>query len=142
MSIDTDGILQRATENIMSESDTLHELNTAAQEIAWQENVSKNKFALPKALPSFVVMNAEFLQQFKDADNFQLFSVKEDFFPIEKRHIAAGSGDLVCGLSELEGWVCGFKNTDPDSYGFIPKSILNFEKMITPSATRRTLTVE
>jgi hypothetical protein len=37
-----------------------------------------------------------------------------DFYPLEKRHLGARRDSNVCGISEKDGWVCGFVDTNPN----------------------------
>ena len=50
-----------------------------------------------------------------------------DFHAMEDRHLNAQGGDIFNGFTEEGNWVCGFMDTSPGKFGFLPKNYLKFE---------------
>jgi hypothetical protein len=69
-------------------------------------------------------LNADYLAQFKDQKEFNMYRVTVDFHPTEERHLEAHTGDIVSGMHELNGWILGFTDDNPDTFGFIPEDYL------------------
>ena len=57
-----------------------------------------------------------------------------DFHPLEKRHLAVRIGEMFSSFKEEKGWLCGFKDVNPNAFGFVPKIYLKFDHE-TKSAT-------
>jgi hypothetical protein len=55
-----------------------------------------------------------------------MYRVTQDFHPVEERHLEAQTGDIVSGMHELNGWILGFTDDKPDTFGFIPEVYLQF----------------
>ena len=72
-------------------------------------------------------MTESYLQQFKQTQNFQVYRVTCDFFPLEKRHLQVSKGEIISGFTEENGWICSFKDVSPNHFGFVPKNYLKFE---------------
>jgi len=91
-------------------------------------NMSKNKSALPKDLPKGIRVDNSFLEEQTNAASFDMYKVEIDFYPTEKRHIAVSAGQIFSGCTEINGWVFGFMDNSPSSFGFVPKTFLKFER--------------
>lgn len=55
-----------------------------------------------------------------------MYRVTVDFHPTEERHLQAQNGDIVSGMHEVNGWILGFTDDNPDTFGFIPEDFLQF----------------
>jgi len=61
-------------------------------ETSFLMNMSKNKSPLPKPLLKGINVDNTFLEQQTNAESFDLYKVKTEFFPTENRHIVASLG--------------------------------------------------
>ena len=113
LSIDTDTILKNAA------------LNTSMQ--SENQTKGKNSLPLPNPLRPETQITEAYLKQFKKTQNFQVYRVICDFYPLEKRHLQVSNGELISGFSEEDGWICAFKDVSPNHFGFVPKDYLKFE---------------
>jgi hypothetical protein len=96
--------------------------------MTFAENRTKNEFDLPDPLPASVVMDGDFYNSLKEKTTFELYTLQADFHPTDQRHLAAKRGERLCAVRELNGWVCGFVETVPNTYGFVPMEILSKEE--------------
>lgn len=75
-------------------------------------------------------MTEEYLKQFNQTQNFKVYRVLCDFYPLEKRHLNVNRDDKVIGFSEEDGWICCFKENSKKDFGFVPKDYyLKFEHL-------------
>ena len=112
LSLDTDTILKNADINESMTSDAHH---------------GKNALPLPQPLPERIQITEAYLKQFKNQQNFQVYRVTCDFFPLEKRHLGVSKDEIISGFTEENGWICAFKDISPNHFGFVPKGYLKFE---------------
>ena len=86
-----------------------------------------NKLPLPEPLNPALLMNDQYLNKFRNTKTFNVYKVITDFYATEDRHLSAQGGDTFNGFSEEGNWVCGFKDTSPGKFGFLPKNYLKFD---------------
>ena len=131
MSIDTNAIIKGVE----------YQLNTSADELG--EAGSESQIRMPGELDPSIVINEQYLRQFKTTKNFKVFRVKTDFFPLEKRHLGAKKDELISSFHEVMNgtWACAFKESQPNVFGFIPMSYLELEHVtnsqnVTPTSKK------
>ena len=86
-----------------------------------------NKIPLPEPLDPTIEMNDQYLNKFKRTKNFTVYRVTTDFHPTDPRHLSAQTGNLVSGFSDEGNWICAFRDTSPNRFGFVPKNYLKFD---------------
>lgn len=113
ISLDTEAIMRQANENLETSQGSVM-------------SMIENKIPLPKPIDKSISLNQEFLETFRQVKNFKLYNVQCDFVGTESRHLSAKQGNIICGFHEVQGWVCGFQDTNPTHFGFVPKNYLQF----------------
>jgi len=89
----------------------------------------KNALPLPQRLADSIQITEAYLKQFHKTQNFQVYRVLADFFPLDKRHLRVNKGEKVVGFAEQSGWICAFKESSKKDFGFVPKEFyLKFER--------------
>ena len=116
MSIDTDTILRNANQQI--------ETSMTSE----QDDFGRNAIPLPDPISSSIQITDQYLQRFKQTQNFEVYKVICNFFPNENRHLQVNSGEIVSGVTEENGWILCFKDVSPNHFGFVPKNYLKFER--------------
>ena len=86
-----------------------------------------NKLPLPEPLDPQVQINDQYLNKFKRNKNFTVYRVVNEFQAVEPRHLSAQSGSLVSGFADEGNWICAFRDTSPNRFGFVPKNYLRFD---------------
>ena len=86
-----------------------------------------NKLPIPEPLNPDLLMNDQYLNKFRNLRAFNVYKVIVDFHAMEDRHLNAQGGDIFNGFTEEGNWVCGFMDTSPGKFGFLPKNYLKFE---------------
>jgi hypothetical protein len=111
------------TMKILAEADSTYNMNE--QENHYTSNAKRNEIALPsEPIPQEIVLDADYLGQFKEQKEFNMYRVTQDFHPMEERHLEAQTGDIVSGMQDINGWILGFTDDKPDTFGFIPDNYL------------------
>ena len=88
----------------------------------------KNALPLPEPLADRIQITEAYLKQFKQTQNFQVYRVQCDFYPLDsQRHLRVTKGEIISGFYEISGWICAFKDVSPNHFGFVPKNYLKFE---------------
>lgn len=118
--IDVDTILKNAT-------DGLDDSSVASSAFVGDSRLGDNRLPLPEPLDRNIMINDQYLNKFKRTQNFTVYRVVSDFHGLEPRHLSAHTGSLVSGFADEGNWVCAFRDTSPNKFGFLPKNYLKFD---------------
>ena len=99
----------------------------ASSAFAVGDPLGSNKLPLPEPLDNSITINDQYLSNFKKTRNFSVYRVVSDFHAVEPRHLSAQTGSVVSGFADEGNWICAFRDTSPNKFGFLPKNYLKFD---------------
>ena len=85
-----------------------------------------NKLPISEPLDPNLIMNDQYLNRFRNTKTFNVYKLITDFYATDERHLNAQGGDTFNGFTEEGNWICGFKDTSPGKFGFLPNNYLKF----------------
>ena len=62
-------------------------------------SVGENVFELPKNLPSYIKLDASYLEKHKESTTFKQYTAIQDYFAVDSRHMSMKAGETVSGFS-------------------------------------------